>query len=280
MSEEEDLTYGRYLHIPELLELQRPRSLPPHPEELHFIIVHQAIELWMKLMLHDLERTIGALEDDDWPGALALLGRTNHVMTHALEQMRTLHTLPPWALQEFRSYLGSASGSQSQQFRELELLSGLRDPAYLKALEAEYGDQLPEPLASRRDQRSLADAHLKAGRRLGFEDAQSWANLYAAPGGHAVFYLVCEALVDYDERWARWRAEHVALVERALGDHARGTGGMALTYLRRTTRYRFFPMLWALRDELVVRGGGELVGRPGRPVAPAGPGTPSRRGLG
>src|SRR6266536_1596370 len=243
MSEEEDLTYGRYLRIGELLALQRPRSRPPHPEELHFIIVHQAIELWMKLLLHDLERIIAALDAADWAGALALLGRVNQVMTHVLDQMRTLHTLPPWALEEFSSYLGTASGSQSQQFRELELLSGLRDPAYLKALEASYGEVLPDALAARRDQRSLATGDL------------------------AHFYLVCEALVDYDERWARWRAEHVALVERSLGDHARGTGGMALTWLRRTTRFRFFPVLWALRDELVVRGGGELVGKPGPPVA-------------
>jgi tryptophan 2,3-dioxygenase len=267
MSEEEDLTYGRYLRIEELLELQRPRSRPPHPEELHFIIVHQAIELWMKLMLHDLERIVAALDAADWPGALALLGRVNHVMTHILEQMRTLHTLPPWALEEFRSYLGTASGSQSRQFRELELLSGLRDPAYLKALEAAHGERLPDPLAARLDQRSLATAHLEAGARLGLDQIERWADLYASPGELASFYLVCEALVDYDERWARWRAEHVALVERALGDHARGTGGMALTWLRRTTRFRFFPVLWALRDELVVRGGGELVGKPGPPVA-------------
>ena len=82
------------------------------------------------------------------------------------------------------------------------------------------------------------------------------------PGRRSDFYLVCEALVDYDERWARWRQEHVALVQRTLGDHARGTGGMAIAYLQRTTRYRFFPALWALRDELVVRGGGQLVGKP------------------
>src|SRR6266704_3589027 len=250
MSEEEDLTYGRYLRIGELLELQQLRSRPPHPEELHFIIVHQAIELWMKLQHHDLERIIAALDAGDWAGALALLGRANQVMTHVLDQMRTLHTLPPWALEEFRSYLGTASGSQSRQFRELELLSGLRDPAYLKALEAAYGEVLPEALAARRDQRSLAEAHLEAGRRLGLEGIERWADLYTSPGELATFYLVC-----------------VALVERSLGDHARGTGGMALTWLRRTTRFRFFPVLWALRDELVVRGGGELVGKPGPPVA-------------
>ena len=78
---------------------------------------------------------------------------------------------------------------------------------------------------------------------------------------------MCEALVDYDTTWTRWRQEHIALVERTLGLHARGTGGMALHYLEHTVRYRFFPGLWALRDELVVRGGGELIGRPERPVA-------------
>ena len=262
MSEEEDLTYGRYLRIGELLELQQPRSRPPHPEELHFIIVHQAIELWMKLMLHDLERVIGHLDADRWPLALGLLGRINQVLSHVLDQMRTLHTLPPWALEEFRSYLGSASGSQSQQFRELELLSGLREESYLKALEIEYGGALPEPLATRLHERSLADAHAAAAARLGITDVSSWADFYMDPGPGTGFYLVCEALVDYDERWARWRQEHVALVQRTLGDHARGTGGMAIAYLQRTTRYRFFPVLWALRDELVVRGGGQLVGRP------------------
>jgi tryptophan 2,3-dioxygenase len=262
MSSDEELTYGSYLRIPELLRLQQPRSHPPHPEELHFIIVHQAIELWMKLMLHDLERAVADLDADAWPRALALVGRVNQVMSHVLEQMRTLHTLPPWALEEFRSYLGSASGSQSQQFRELELLSGLRDPAYLKALEVEYGEALPAPLDARLAQRSLAEAHLAAGGRLGLSEPAHWADLYVDPGPRSGFYLLCEALVDYDERWTRWRAEHVALVERTLGDHARGTGGMALTYLRRTARFRFFPVLWALRDELVVRGGGELVDRP------------------
>jgi tryptophan 2,3-dioxygenase len=271
MSGDEELTYGSYLRIPELLRLQQPRSRPPHPEELHFIIVHQAIELWMKLMLHDLERVIGYLDEDAWPPACALLGRVNQVMSHVLEQMRTLHTLPPWALQQFRSYLGSASGSQSRQFRELELLSGLRDPAYVKALEVEYGGALPVALAARHAQRSLAEAHLEAGGRLGLSAPSHWADLYVDPGGRgggrSGFYLLCEALVDYDERWGRWRHEHVALVERALGDHARGTGGMALSYLRHTTRYRFFPVLWALRDELVVRGGGQLVGRPSPPTA-------------
>jgi tryptophan 2,3-dioxygenase len=258
----DELTYGSYLRVPELLALQQPRSRPPHPEELHFIVVHQALELWMKLLQHDLGRIVARLDGDDFSGALALLGRVNHTLEHTLDQMRSLHTLPPWDLQQFRSYLGTASGSQSVQFRELELRSGLRDPAYLKALEIEYGGALPEPLATRLQERSLADAHAAAAARLGITDSPTWADFYVDPGPRTDFYLVCEALVDYDERWARWRQEHVALVQRTLGDHARGTGGMAIAYLQRTTRYRFFPVLWALRDELVVRGGGQLVRRP------------------
>ena len=117
-------------------------------------------------------------------------------------------------------------------------------------------------LATRLAERSLADAHGAAAARLGITDVPAWADFYMDPGRRADFYLVCEALVDYDERFTRWRQEHVALVQRTLGDHARGTGGMAIAYLQRTTRYRFFPVLWALRDELVVRGGGQLVGRP------------------
>ncbi|HEU4898114.1 MAG TPA: tryptophan 2,3-dioxygenase family protein [Actinomycetota bacterium] len=257
----DELTYGSYLRVPELLALQQPRSQPPHPEELHFIVVHQALELWMKLLQHDLSRIVALLDADAFGQALALLGRANHTLEHSLDQMRSLHSLPPWDLQQFRSYLGTASGSQSVQFRELELRSGLREPAYLKALEIEHGGRLPAPLARRLAERSLADAHADAAARLGIIDLAGWADFYTDPEPRTDFYLVCEALVDYDERWIRWRQEHVALVQRTLGDHARGTGGTAITYLQRTTRYRFFPVLWALRDELVVRGGGQLVGR-------------------
>ena len=172
----DELTYGSYLRVPELLALQRPRSRPPHPEELHFIVVHQALELWMKLLLHDLGRIVALLDGDDFPRALALLGRVNHTLEHALEQMRSLHTLAPWDLHQFRSYLGTASGSQSVQFRELELRSGLREPAYLKALEIEYGGALPEPLATRLAERSLADAHGAAAARLGISDIPGWAD--------------------------------------------------------------------------------------------------------
>ena len=258
---DEELNYLTYLQVPQLLSMQRLRSDPPHPEELHFMIVHQALELWFKLLLHDLERIIAALDADDWAGTLVLLRRVNDVMTTGLDQMRSLHDMPPWSLQQFRSYLGTASGLQSVQFRELELLSGLREPAHLKALAAFSGGRLPPDLEARLAQRSLAEAHADAAVRLsvGEHGSRTWADFYADPGPNATFYVVCESLVDYDERWIRWRNEHVTLVERTLGARVRGTAGTAISYLERTTRYRYFPHLWDLRNELSVRGGGELV---------------------
>ncbi|MDQ3344389.1 MAG: tryptophan 2,3-dioxygenase family protein, partial [Actinomycetota bacterium] len=99
---DEELHYLTYLKVPQLLSMQQLRSEPPHPEELHFIIVHQAIELWFKLLLHDLERIIAALDADDWAGTLVLLRRVNDVMETGLDQMRSLHDMPPWSLQQFR----------------------------------------------------------------------------------------------------------------------------------------------------------------------------------
>jgi tryptophan 2,3-dioxygenase len=170
--------------------------------------------------------------------------------------MRSLNAMPPWSLQQFRSYLGTASGLQSVQFRELELLSGLRDPSYLKALETFTGGALPPVLTARLTQRSLAEAFAVAAERVGITD---WADFYTDAGEHGVFWVLCEALVDYDERWVRWRNEHILLVERSLGARTRGTAGTAIRYLERTRHYRYFPQLWEVRNTLSVRGGGELV---------------------
>jgi len=257
---DDDVTYQTYLRIPELLALQSVRSQPPHPEELHFIITHQAIELWFKLVLHDLARVIQAVDADEWTGAVVLLRRVNDVLDIVMRQLRVLQDMPPWAFHEFRSYLGTASGTQSVQFREIEVLSGLRDEEYLKALKALHPDsELPENVVRRLSERSLADAHREAGVRLGIgEDDEAWAKFYVESGPTVPSYLLCEALMDYDERFLRLRFEHLVLVERALGGRARGTGGTAITYLQRTTKYRFFPVLWELRNALSVRGGGTL----------------------
>lgn len=256
MSTAEPVTYQNYLRIDELLSLQRPLSEPPHPDELHFIVVHQALELWFKLMLHDLGQTIARIDDDDWVAALLLMRRVNQVMDTGIDQMRSLQDMPAGAFQQFRALLGTASGLQSVQFRELELVSGLREEGYLQALlDFSGAPELPEPLAGRLAGPSLAGAHQRAAARRGITD---WGEFYAAGGRRDAFFLLCEALLDYDERWARWRTEHILLVERALGARARGTGGTNAGYLAHSTRYRFFPYLWQAREALTARAGGTV----------------------
>jgi tryptophan 2,3-dioxygenase len=257
--DETEVNYASYLRIPELLDLQSLRSEPPHPEELHFIVTHQAIELWFKLVLHDLDRVVAAIDDDAWTAAVVLLRRVNDVVDSIMRQLRVLQDMPPWSFHEFRSYLGTASGTQSVQFREIEVLSGLRDDDYLATLGALHAEDLPEAVRLRLAAPSLADAHRAAAGRMGIDEgAEALAAFYVATGPAEPFYALCESLLDYDERFLRLRFEHLVLVERALGARARGTGGTAITYLQRTTRYRFFPELWELRNELSVRGGGEL----------------------
>jgi tryptophan 2,3-dioxygenase len=255
MPEGGEVTYQSYLRLPDLLALQRPLSDPEHPEEPHFIIVHQITELWFKLVLHHLERVICCIDAADAMGAAVLMRRINHALSICVEHVRSLQDMPPSSFRAFRGGLGAASGLHSVQFRELELLSGLRTPEHLALLERLAGGSLPAAVAARLRQRSLPAAHRDAARALGIGD---WAGFYAEPGEHAAFYVLCELLVDYDMWWTRWRQEHVILVERMIGARTRGTAGTsAVSLLERTATHRYFPYLWEARNELSLRGGGE-----------------------
>ncbi len=138
----EELTYDKYLHLDELLSLQRLRSSPEHPDELLFIIVHQASELWFKLILHELRGLVGRLQESDTLGAVAAVKRLNALVRIVTAQLSALETLPPQRFAQFRGYLGTSSGSQSQQFRAIEAMSGLRDPHFIQVL-TEHGEVPP-----------------------------------------------------------------------------------------------------------------------------------------
>src|SRR5277367_3709135 len=136
------LTYATYLELDALLSLQRPQSSPVHDDELLFIVVHQASELWFKVILHEIDRLIETLEATDAMAALSAVHRLNALMRIVADQLSALDTLPPQRFLEFRGYLGTSSGSQSAQFRAIEAASGLRDPHFLKVLE-EHGPMPP-----------------------------------------------------------------------------------------------------------------------------------------
>ena len=166
----DELTYGSYLALDELLRLQRPRSSPDHPDELLFIVVHQASELWFKAILHDIDGLIGALEARNAGQALWRVQRVNALMRIVSAQLSSLEALPPQHFAQFRTYLGSSSGSQSVQFRAIEAASGLRDEHFMHVLR-EHGPipELVENALARPTLQDLFCALLEA-ERVKLED--------------------------------------------------------------------------------------------------------------
>ncbi|MCW2917368.1 MAG: tryptophan 23-dioxygenase [Actinomycetia bacterium] len=243
-----ELTYSSYLELDRLLELQRPLSSPAHPDELLFIVTHQTMELWFKVMVHEVSRVMACLDGRAWTRAVARLRRVNTILVAQIAQMETLGHLDPAAFLGFRDSLGTASGFQSVQFRVLEVQAGFRQPEYLAELRAHNGGQLPEPIA-----RALAEASLAelADELPGTTDAKTWAEVYADPEQHGDLFLLGEELLDHDRIWMRWRHEHLRLTERMLGPLARGTGGASSSYLERRVSMRIFPFLWDVRRQLI-----------------------------
>ena len=242
-----DINYPDYLALDELLSLQRARSAPEHPDELLFIVVHQASELWFKVILADLAALIDAMEHAESGRALWHIQRINTLMRIVSQQLSSLATLPPQHFAAFRGYLGSSSGSQSVQFRAIEAASGLREEAFIQALE-ERGP-IPEVVSKALARPTLQSLFVKLVRSEG----TTLDELYTGPGPNILFFLA-EALLEYEQNFAEWRFKHVQLVERIIGPMTKGTGGtLGSAYLKRSIDQRFFPELWEVRGRLLKR---------------------------
>lgn len=238
-----ELSYGAYLKVPELLDLQR--RLSEEHDELLFIVAHQVYELWFKVILHELEAARDRIATDDIFFARHYLQRVHVIEKLLVEQIEVLETMSPQDFLAFRWKLAPASGFQSVQFREIEFLSGLKEPKYLERLEAAPEEM--ERLRKRLDQPSVGDAFRSLHERRGspplvevFRDREQYGDLFD----------LCEALLDHDEAFAHWRARHVLMVERQIGGKT-GTGGSTgAQYLRTTLGKRFYPELWEIRSQL------------------------------
>ena len=234
-------TYTSYLRLPELLALQTPRSTPVHADELLFITVHQASELWFKLILHELAKLCESLTATRVLESVEAIGRVNSLMRIVTAQLHALDTLSPHGFSQFRGFLGTSTGGQSAQFRAIELISGLRDPGFLEYIRAQQ--PLDPMVKGAMAQPSVPELFAALLSRRNVEPSE----LYTS-GEHRDLRLLAEGLLSYDQEFAMWRFLHVEVIERVIGPSTPGTGGsLGAKALRDTLGNRFFPELWAIR---------------------------------
>jgi tryptophan 2,3-dioxygenase len=264
------LSYNKYLRVQDLIALQDCLSDPAHHDELLFITVHQAYELWFKQILHELDAAIAFIGDDRLSAAARTVRRVVEIEKLLVTQIHILETMTPISFLGFRDELNPASGFQSMQFREIEFTSGLKDHSIL----AEFQDDsfASSRLQKRVESPSLADAFFDALSRRGFnvstpgpgsaEQRQAYELRTRAvleilshfEDRYEEFQLT-EALLEHDEYFSLWRFHHIKMVERMVGAK-RGTGGSeGIGYLKTTLDKKFFPELWEARTYLDTKHG-------------------------
>ena len=255
-------TYGEYLRIPELLSLQRLQSDAEH-DELLFITIHQVYELWFQQILHELDRLAAWIDEGELVRGGHQLVRVLKILKTMVGQLDVLETMTPLEFLSFRDFLGSASGFQSAQFRQLEFLLGHRRRAHLERF---AGTPDHDRLRERWEQPSLWQHFLALLDRRGFAlpddvlaagpgesttaDERVQDALVAAYRDDDELRELCELLTDLDEGLMEWRYRHVVMVMRTIGTR-QGTGGSSgADYLRSTLFQPVFPDLWAIRTRL------------------------------
>lgn len=259
------MTYARYLALDELLACQKPQSTLD--DEMLFIIIHQTKELWLKQIIRELHLAKSQIISDALVPAYKALARVSRIQAVMTLSWDVLSTMTPSDYTRFRHVLGPSSGFQSDQFRTVEYLLGLKDAAFL-----DYQENRPKALFAMRaalEEPSLWDVVIQALARAGFsipgpqldrdwsksrapstEVEAAFLSVYRDPERYWELYQLAEKLVDLDDAMATWRHKHVLTVERIIGGK-RGTGGTAgVSYLQSTVAKRAFPELWSLRTQL------------------------------
>ncbi len=260
-----DETYGGYLQLDRLLNSQAPRSTTH--DEMLFIVQHQTSELWMKLMLHELDAALQFVKRDQLEASFKIFARVAHIQRMLFEQWAVLETMTPSEYLQFREALGRSSGFQSYQYRALEFMLGNKDANMI--LPHRRDEPVHAWLQQRLAQPSLYDEFLRYLSRHGFAVPPDrlerdftkpyerstaveriFRDVYEQPEQHWGAYEMCEKLVDVEERFQLWRFRHMKTVHRIIG-HQPGTGGSSgVTFLQRALGLTFFPELWDVRVQL------------------------------
>jgi len=262
------LSYNKYLRVQDLINLQDCLSDPAHHDELLFITVHQAYELWFKQILHELDAAIQFMEEDRVPAATRALERVVDIEKLLVNQIHILESMTPISFLAFRDQLNPASGFQSMQFREIEFSSGLKDRNIVQ--EFSRDEFAHERLQARMDRPSLAECFYRVLQRWGLNaplDSEGEQKKAYEDRTRAVLevlthfeeryeeFQLAEALLEHDEYFSLWRSHHIKMVERMVGAK-RGTGGSeGIGYLKTTLDKKFFPELWEARTHLDIAHG-------------------------
>lgn len=261
------LTYSGYLCLDQLLAAQKPLSHPPHHDEMLFIVQHQTSELWIKLLLHELEAAIRYVQHDQLEPCFKILARVKQIQMQLFNQWSVLETLTPTEYAQFRGVLGTASGFQSVQYRALEFTLGNKSAELLQVYA--HDSRAHAWLEKLLRQPSLYDEFLRYLARRGLpvpreRVERDWSEPYERHSGVvAVFkviyddtarwwdaYEMCEKLVDVEEYFQLWRFRHMKTVERIIG-HKQGTGGSSgVAFLKKALDLTFFPELIDVRTEI------------------------------
>ncbi|MBD8033478.1 tryptophan 2,3-dioxygenase [Solibacillus merdavium] len=261
----EDMTYGEYLSLDAILNNQN--RLSNHHDEMLFIIIHQVSELWMKLIIHEMQGAIQAIERGEMQLAFKMLARVSKIQMQIIQAWDVLATMTPAEYLQFRDDLGKASGFQSYQYRLIEFSLGYKTPHILKIYEKEK--DVLERLKEAYDAPSIYDVSIQALAKAGLpineallnrdfsvvysgDDsvAAAWKTVYENTDKYWDLYQLGEKLVDIEDSLQQWRFRHMKTVERIIGFKV-GTGGSSgVNYLRQVLDHRFFPELWDLRTVL------------------------------
>ncbi|NGP53970.1 tryptophan 2,3-dioxygenase family protein [Thioalkalivibrio sp. XN8] len=261
------LTYSGYLGLDQVLAAQHPLSEPPHHDEMLFIVQHQVTELWLKLIIHELEAAIASIRADQLEPCFKVLARVKQVQQQMFHQWGVLETLTPAEYARFRHVFGQASGFQSVQFRLLEFLLGNKESSYLAVFA--HDEAATARLRAALEAPSIYDEFLRLLARRGMpvpaeRVERDWVQgceshpgvvavfktIYEDPRGHWDAYDMCEKLVDLETNFQLWRFRHLKTVERIIG-FKRGTGGSSgVKFLREAIDIRLFPELIDVRTEI------------------------------
>ena len=259
------MSYSKYLHLPEILDAQHPLS--DQHDEMLFVVIHQASELWLKLAGHEVEAAIRNVEEHDFRHAFKVIARVKLILMQLTQSWSILSTMTPVDYLKFRDTLGPASGFQSYGYRKLEFLLGNKNARLIEVHrhDPEVYDELKRVLESP----SLYDVVLRKLKGDGFEidDEKlerdfsqpyepndsvraAWFAIYKEPDKYFELYELAEKLVDIEDAFQAWRFKHMYTVQRIIGNR-QGTGGSSgVPFLKKAIETSFFPELFAIRTDL------------------------------